>query len=139
MQAAAARDRVKVKYVNVRKPILTLEEAIEQESFYPVIETANVQCGDANRESQIYLCGSCEEVCKIITPCYVTGALETSDVVVEGAVEVGEQYPMHMENNICLVVPQEGFYIAYSSTQSIADVTAATIAVLGVKASWYVA
>ena len=50
MQAAAARDRVRVKYVNVRKPILTLEEAIEQESFYPVIEAANVQCGNANGE-----------------------------------------------------------------------------------------
>ena len=62
-------------------------------------------------------------------------SLETSDVAVEGAVEVGEQYPMYMENQICAVVPQEGFYVVYSASQRLSDVVAAISRVIDIKAS----
>ena len=65
MQAVAARDRVRVKYVNVRKPILTLEEAIEQESFYPKMDSFNHKCGDPEGklfcDQKTFLCLPCKQ------------------------------------------------------------------------------
>lgn len=48
-QAAAAREKVKVKYTNVKKPVLTIKEAIEAGSVFPATDPfpGEVSCGDA--------------------------------------------------------------------------------------------
>lgn len=59
-------------------------------------------------------------------------------MVVEGAVEVGEQYAMHMENQICVALPQEGFYVVYASTQYITKVKNTIASNLDIGANLYV-
>ena len=62
----------------------------------------------------------------------VTGALKTADLVVSGTVETGEQYPMHMETQVCLADPQEGYYVLHAATQVITQVQTSVAALLGV-------
>ena len=62
----------------------------------------------------------------------VTGALKTADLVVSGTVETGEQYPMHMETQVCLADPQEGYYILHAATQVMMQMQTSVAALLGV-------
>ncbi|XP_048451057.1 xanthine dehydrogenase-like [Rhincodon typus] len=75
-------DVIKVTYKDEETPIVTLDDAIEKESFYPSPGT-ELLVGDP------------------------VGAISESPYQIEGEVRAGEQYHFHMETQICRCVPTE--------------------------------
>ena len=62
----------------------------------------------------------------------VLGVLQTCENIVTGTVEIGSQYPMHMETQICLAQPHEGYYKLQAATQVVAQMHDNVAAILGV-------
>eukprot|EP00795_Rhopilema_esculentum_P002081 gene2081-17651_t len=101
---------VKVKYSNVKKPVTTLEEAIEKELFYP-IRFPDIKVG--NTETAFAEC----------------------DHVLEGEAKCGSQHHFYIEPQTCLVVPYDIGYKVYSATQCSKLVQECVSGALGMKAS----
>ncbi|KAF6024631.1 hypothetical protein EB796_017075 [Bugula neritina] len=109
--ALSARELVTVTYTNVKTPILSTEQAVKAKSFFkrPPDFGGDLVVGDAQ------------------------AALVNSDVVFSGVVETGEQYPMHMETQVTLAVPQEGHYLLLSATQVMAVMQTQVAALLALE------
>ncbi|XP_067931825.1 uncharacterized protein [Watersipora subatra] len=108
-EAMAARDKVKVQYSGQKTPILSIDQAIKAGSFHP------------DPSDNVLNKGNAKDV------------LKSCDVVVTGAVETGEQYPMYTEPQVCLTDPQEGFYILHAATQIMGDMQGSVAALLGIN------
>jgi len=91
-QANAAAKQVKIKYCDIKKPILSIEESIVagREHAFP------------NKEQTV---GNPEEAWKSV------------DHVVEGECRMGSQYHFFMETHVSLAVPSEDGLDVYASTQ----------------------
>ena len=109
-----ASERSKGKTVDFKGEaieVMTIEEAIEQDSFYPANWESRVERGD-------------------VDACF---ASEACTHVVEGDMKIGAQDHFYLETNACVVIPQEGDEIlTYSSTQAPAKHQRAIAHVLGV-------
>jgi hypothetical protein len=95
-QAKDAAATVVVKYKNVRSPILTIEQAIAANSFYPApyVPAGPYVVGDVNK------------------------AFGSAFVVFTGEISTGSQYHFHMENQAIVVEPNEGgFLTVHTSCQ----------------------
>ena len=109
-QARDAARKVAVTYKDLPY-IMSIEEAIEQDSFYPANWESRVERGD-------------------VDACF---ASEACTHVVEGDMKIGAQDHFYLETNACVVIPQEGDEIlTYSSTQAPAKHQRAIAHVLGV-------
>ncbi|XP_072438458.1 xanthine dehydrogenase-like [Chiloscyllium punctatum] len=75
-------EEIKVTYKDEKPPIVTLDDAIEQKSFYP-LSGKELVVGDPE------------------------DAISESLHQIEGEVRAGEQYHFHMETQICRCVPTE--------------------------------
>ncbi|RWR80438.1 xanthine dehydrogenase/oxidase [Cinnamomum micranthum f. kanehirae] len=92
--AIAAAEMVIVKYKDLTEPILTIEDAIRENSFFDT-RGINFMKGNVGR------------------------SLGVADVIVEGEVHVGHQYHFHLETHRALCIPgEEGCMVVYSSTQN---------------------
>eukprot|EP00268_Persea_americana_P065659 TRINITY_DN880_c1_g2_i1.p1 TRINITY_DN880_c1_g2~~TRINITY_DN880_c1_g2_i1.p1 ORF type:complete len:1016 (-),score=186.62 TRINITY_DN880_c1_g2_i1:301-3348(-) len=92
--AIAAAEMVIVKYKDLTEPILTIEDAIRNNSFFDT-RGINFMKGNVGR------------------------SLGVADVIVEGEVHVGHQYHFHLETHRALCIPgEEGCMVVYSSTQN---------------------
>lgn len=93
LKAQAAARKVKIEYENL-PPILTIEEAIEQESFHNIYR--EIKKGDVNK------------------------AFEECDHVFTGTARMGGQEHFYLETNACLVVPspEDGAMEIFASTQN---------------------
>jgi len=89
LQARDAAAAVIVKYKNVRKPLLTIDDAIAAKSFYP---PPYVPAGP-------YTVGN------------VQTAFDRADVVFTGTINTGSQYHFHLESQATIVEPNEGGYL----------------------------
>ena len=87
---------VHVRYDDIQKPILSIDDAIAAESYFPSDpQAASLSQGNFNE------------------------ALADADTVVSGWVECGSQYHFYMETQTSLALPQEGGdIIIKASTQS---------------------
>lgn len=109
-QARAAARAVKVTYEDLPH-IMSIEEAIEAESFFPENWDSKVERGD-------------------VDACF---ASDDCHHVIEGDMKIGAQDHFYLETNACLVIPLEGDEIlTYSSTQAPAKHQRMIAHVLGV-------
>eukprot|EP01127_Copromyxa_protea_P020548 TRINITY_DN6897_c0_g1_i1.p1 TRINITY_DN6897_c0_g1~~TRINITY_DN6897_c0_g1_i1.p1 ORF type:complete len:1483 (-),score=356.31 TRINITY_DN6897_c0_g1_i1:3-4016(-) len=84
---------VVVTYKNIQTPVITIEDALNANSFYPV-EFKPVVLGDTDK------------------------GFEDSDYVVSGTFNLGGQFHFHMETHSALIIPGENNEIqAYIATQ----------------------
>ncbi|PHH89212.1 hypothetical protein CDD83_6484 [Cordyceps sp. RAO-2017] len=92
-RAQEAARAVKIEYENL-PAVLTMEEAIEQDSFHPLFR--EIKRGDAER------------------------AFKTCDHVFTGTARMGGQEHFYLETNACLVVPkpEDGEMEIFASTQN---------------------
>lgn len=63
---------------------------------------------------------------------FITGAMAKCDAVVSGSVSTGEQYPMYTETQICVVQPEEGYYVVFAATQVISTIQGSVASLLGI-------
>lgn len=90
---------VNITYKNIQTPVLTLQDAIQQKSFFPATSPGITPAGP-------FVVGD------------VTSAFAESDFVVSDQIYVGPQYHFHMETQQCIVVPEaNGKFNVRSSTQ----------------------
>ena len=110
--ANAIARAVVVGYEDVRKPILTIQDAIAAQSFYPFPSPQQVlSVGDA------------------------PAAIAASAHIFEGEISCGTQYHFHMETHTTVCLPEDQGYTVYSSTQW-TDLTQSAVAtVLGIPVS----
>ncbi|GFS24784.1 indole-3-acetaldehyde oxidase, partial [Elysia marginata] len=109
--AAAAAEKVKVTYKNVKKPIVTIEDAIKQKSFHPNPPDP-YKIGDAK------------------------AAIAKAPHKLSGQIKCGEQYHFHMETQSCLCSPtDDGGMDVLASTQWLDGVLETVAQVLGLKQS----
>jgi len=99
---------VSVEYFDVRKPILTLEEAIETKNFHPENLPLNII---GNTEAAFPKC----------------------DHVITGEIKSGGQHHFYIEPLTCFVVREEHDYKVFSSTQSTKDVQNAVANALAIN------
>jgi xanthine dehydrogenase/oxidase len=109
-QAVAAAKKVKVGYKNMKKPVLTIEDAIAAQSFYPK------PCDD-------FVYGDAE------------GALAKSPHVTSGRVSISTQYHFYMESQVAVCEQHDYGYLVESSTQWPDLVQKGIAQVLGIKNS----
>lgn len=111
-QAAANEiaSSVQIKYKNVQKPIVSLEEAIEKKQFFPSEVPDNI-IGDV--EATFIGCNH----------------------VITGQIKSGAQHHFFIEPQTCSVVREEHDYKVFSSTQSSKDVQYAVATALGINAA----
>ena len=96
--AQEAAKNVIITYKNQQPPILTIQEAIEAQSFFPQTNPFTT-------------------IDKIVSGDVETG-FSQSDHVFQGAVEAPSQYHFHMETQQCIIIPGEnGEFVLHSSTQ----------------------
>ncbi|OCT63833.1 hypothetical protein XELAEV_18044930mg [Xenopus laevis] len=109
--AKRAAAKVKVDYQNLEPVILTIEDAIKNNSFF--------------EPKKKILHGNAEE------------AFKTADHILEGKVHIGGQEQFYMETNTVLVVPkgEEHELDIYVSTQNPTDVQLAVAACLNVPSN----
>lgn len=99
-EAEAAAKLVDVTYSNIQKPILTFEDAVKFDSFFPETR-AVLRQGDPEN------------------------ALAEAEVIIEGSTKVGHQYHFHLETQRAVCVPGEDQSIqVFSSTQNPSQVQA---------------
>ncbi|KAL5509791.1 hypothetical protein EMCRGX_G005217 [Ephydatia muelleri] len=108
--ANAIAQSITVNYQNVKKPILTIQDAIAAQSFFPSPGPPIVM-------------GNAKE------------AIAASARVITGSISCGAQYHFHMETQTSLCIPEEDGYSVHSSTQW-TDLTQSAVAtVLGIPVS----
>eukprot|EP00095_Tigriopus_kingsejongensis_P011121 snap_masked-scaffold645_size120276-processed-gene-0.3 protein:Tk11121 transcript:snap_masked-scaffold645_size120276-processed-gene-0.3-mRNA-1 annotation:"xanthine dehydrogenase oxidase-like" len=107
--AQRAAKLVKVEYEEL-KPIITIEEAINANSFHPWDNNTIIN-GD------------------------VAAALKASDHVLEGEMRTGAQEHFYLETQACVAIPvlEDGEMHVYSSTQNPTETQACVAGVLGVS------
>ncbi|KAK3730646.1 hypothetical protein RRG08_060314 [Elysia crispata] len=109
--ANAAAAKVKVTYKNVKKPIVTIEDAIKQKSFHP-------------NPPQPWAIGDAKKA--------IAGAPHQ----ITGQIKCGEQYHFHMETQSCLCAPtDDGGMEVLASTQWLDGVLEVVAQVLGLQQS----
>ncbi|KAL4191085.1 hypothetical protein AMTRI_Chr07g27880 [Amborella trichopoda] len=92
--ADKAAEMVVVRYKNIMKPVLTIEDAISANSFF---DSRSIDFTKGN----------------------VDIAFGNSDFILEGEVYVGHQYHFHLETQRALCIPgEQGCMDIYSSTQN---------------------
>ncbi|XP_028395681.1 xanthine dehydrogenase-like [Dendronephthya gigantea] len=91
--ADEAAEKVKITYSDCKKPIISIQDAIEASSFFSE-QIVNETFGD------------------------VDGAMASSTHIVSGEISVGTQHHFHMETHTCLCIPSEEEMKVYASTQS---------------------
>ena len=109
-QATTAAKAVIITYKNQAKPILTIFDAIEANSFYPK-PCPDFNFGDANT------------------------AIKTSPHAVNGNCSLGSQYHFYMEGQVAVCKPTEDGLEIHSSTQWLDYVLQSATQVLGIKNS----
>ena len=94
-QAQVAADKVKIKYEEL-KPIVTMDEAIQERSFLPLFGPRIKAAENIQQD------------------------LKSSDQVLKGELRSGAQEHFYMEPQTCLAVPtkEDGEMIVYASTQN---------------------
>jgi xanthine dehydrogenase/oxidase len=114
--AKHAASLVEIEYELLLPQILTIQDAIEHNSFFP--NTRCVVKGDL-----------CEEDFEIDD--------SSDDVIVEGEMEVGGQEHFYLETQGCLVIPklEDNEYEIFSSTQNLAEVQFEAAHALGISAN----
>ena len=87
LHAEDAAKFVKVNYTNIQTPIITIDDAIENNSYFPnsgpFLNVDPITSGD------------------------VSTGFANSDQVFEGSIESPSQYHFHMETQQCIVIPNE--------------------------------
>lgn len=108
-EANKASEKVKLQYSNIQKPILNIEEAINQNSFFPDYVPVDP-----------LVSGNVEE------------GFKNSDRIIEGTFEQGSQYHFYMETQSVYCKPQEnnGMHVI-GSLQSSRQVQRVLAGVLG--------
>ena len=107
-QAVNATKLVDITYKDAKKPILTIKQAIEQNSFFPDPPDDFVY-GD------------------------VENALKKAAFVMEGECELGTQFHFYMENQVAVAKPSDDGIDVFSSTQWLDLVQNGVAQVLGLK------
>ncbi|XP_064388596.1 xanthine dehydrogenase/oxidase-like [Halichondria panicea] len=102
---------VEVTHKTLGPPILTLEEAIQRQSFFSSPRRTERKVGDTE------------------------AAMSGADHVITGKVELGSQYHYHMETHTAVVIPDEGGFKVQSATQWVDRVQAAVAMVMNIPAS----
>lgn len=112
--ARYAAGLVEIEYEPL-KPIFTIREAIENNSFY-----------DLNRELKR---GDIDDS--------TFTNVDENSVVIEGEMEVGGQEHFYLETHGCLAIPklEDNEYVIYSSTQNVSEVQKEAAHVLGIPAN----
>ena len=109
-QAVNAAKSVKITYKEAKKPILTIDDAIEQSSFFPN-PPGDFLFGDADK------------------------AIASADHVVEGDIRLGGQFHFHMEGHVAIASLNDDGIDIYSSTQWLDLVQNGVAQVLGLESS----
>ncbi|XP_046849634.1 xanthine dehydrogenase 1-like isoform X2 [Xenia sp. Carnegie-2017] len=103
--ADKAAEKVEITYTECKKPIITIEDAINAKSFF-TDETVNYTYGDTD------------------------SAMKSADHVVNGEISMGTQHHFHMETHISLCIPGEEEMEVFAATQWIENTQAAIAQVL---------
>ncbi|XP_078252682.1 xanthine dehydrogenase/oxidase-like [Rhinoraja longicauda] len=102
-------EKVVVTYQDQKPPIVSLDDAIKQKSFYPS-PGPGIQVGDP------------------------VNAILESPCKVDGEIRAGEQYHFHMETQICRCVPTEDGLNIQASSQWLALLQEAVADAIGIQA-----
>lgn len=90
-QAMAAAKMVNIKYKEIKKPILTIQEAIAASSYFP--SPPDFKYGDAET------------------------AIKNAPVKIKGNLSLGPQFHFYLENQIAITTPTEDGVDVSASTQ----------------------
>jgi xanthine dehydrogenase molybdopterin-binding subunit B len=107
-QAFDAASKVRISYIDTKKPILTIKDAIDASSFWPT-DFSNFVVGNAD------------------------DAISRSPSVVEGEFETNAQYHFYMEQQVAIAAKNEEGYDIYTSTQWTDFIQKAAAQVLGLS------
>ncbi|XP_028411467.1 xanthine dehydrogenase/oxidase-like [Dendronephthya gigantea] len=91
--ADEAAEKVKITYSDCKKPIISIQDAIEASSFFSD-QIVNQTFGD------------------------IDGAMASSTHIITGEISLGTQHHIHMETHTCLCIPSEEEMKVYAATQS---------------------
>ena len=112
--AIKAAKLVKVRYINVKKPILSIKEALEANEPERI---SSERCGGPKTEGD------------------VEAELSAGKEAVKGEFEIGSQYHFHLETQTCIVTPEEDGVRVTSTTQYMDAVQKIVAGALGIKES----
>ena len=112
--AIKAAKLVKVRYINVKKPILSIKEALEANEPERI---SSERCGGPKTEGD------------------VEAELSAGKESVKGEFEIGSQYHFHLETQTCIVTPEEDGVRVTSTTQYMDAVQKIVAGALGIKES----
>ena len=107
-QAVEAAKFVKITYKEMKKPILTIDDAIKQNSFFP-------------NPPNDFIYGDAEK------------AISNATYVIEGEVKLGTQFHFFMEGHVAVASLNDDGMDVYSSTQWLDLVQSGVSQVLGLK------
>ena len=112
--AIQAAKMVKVRYTNVKKPVLSIKEALEANEPERI---SSERCGGPKLEGD------------------VEAELSAGNDIVAGEFEIGSQYHFHLETQTCIVTPEEDGVQVISTTQYMDAVQKIVAGTLGIKES----
>ncbi|KAG1683136.1 Xanthine dehydrogenase [Nymphon striatum] len=107
--AEKAAKLVKVKYSDIKEPILDIRQAIKKKSFWKLPSDSPVVAGN------------------------VEDGFKESDKVIEGEIGTGAQYHFHMETQTAYCVPTDMGLDVYSATQMVNHCQGAIADIIGIK------
>jgi xanthine dehydrogenase/oxidase len=113
-QATEAAKHVDVKYANIRKPILTIKEAIEANSFHDQHHGKDFTAGDPSK------------------------AIDEAELKLDGEFFMDGQYHFYLESQVSIVNRCEDQYDVYSSTQWTDAIQNAVTQILGLESASFV-
>ena len=113
--ARKAAGLVEITYEDIDKPILTIEDAIEKNSFYDKYHR-DIKRGEIDDST------------------FDLNNLQEDELVFEGTCKVGGQEHFYLETNCCLIVPklEDNEFEVFSSTQNPSEIQAEVASVLGI-------
>ena len=108
-QASSAVKMINIKYKEIKKPILTIQDAIQANSFFP--------------SPADFIYGNAEE------------AIANAPNKINGNLSLGAQFHFHLENHVAIASPTEDGIDTTASTQYLDLVQRVVSLALGIKSS----
>ena len=112
--AIKAAKLVEIRYINVKKPILSIKDALEANEPDRI---SSERCGGPKTEGN------------------VEAELSAGKEAITGEFEIGSQYHFHLETQTCIVTPEEDGFRVISTTQYMDAVQKIVAGALGIKES----
>lgn len=140
--AFQARDKVIIKYKNIKKPTLDIKESVKQQIESNTKVSANLAfpCRGISEKVAEEMLSSFKdkaEALRLNAKNEKEGERQENFRTIKGEFVTRGQYHFHMETQTCICIPKEDGMDVYSSTQSMDNVQASISAALRKPSNTY--